>query len=385
MAQEVLHIDDVAAVEAPTQHEESRLRELIQASSLIKVREARDLFNVDGAGAVVAVLDTGLRTSHRDFKDRVVSPKNFTADNGGDANDATDGRGHGTNVAGVICAGDLHVGMAPGAKVVPIKVLTNTGGGSFKSISDALQWLLDNHATHNISAVCMSLGDSGNYQGDATFANDQIGARIKALRAKGVACCIAAGNDYFKHHSVQGMSYPAILSGSVSVGAVYDFDEGPFGYQSGAQAFTTAPDRITPFSQRLHKKVGGVFSTDIFAPGAPMTSSGILNDAGESVQHGTSQATPVIAGVILLLQSYHLRATGKLPTVDELVTWLTSSAVDIQDGDDESDNVLHTGLTFKRVNALAALTACAKSLAKSALAAPAGQAAAPAVKVAVPS
>lgn len=367
--EEIIHVHDVKAVEAPVQRETSFLPELIQASSLIKVNEARDLFKVAGEGAVVAVLDTGLRTSHHDFKGRVVSPKNFTADNGGNADDATDGQGHGTNVAGVICAGDLHVGMAPKAKIVPIKVLSNTGGGSFESISKALQWVVDNHKTHGISAVCMSLGDSGNYQSDAIFQNDQIGARIKTLRAQGVACCIAAGNDYFAHNSAQGMGYPAILSGSVSVGAVYDFDEGPFGYQSGAQAFTTAPDRITPFSQRLHKKVGGAFSTDIFAPGAPMTSSGILNDAGESVQHGTSQATPVIAGVILLLQSYHLRATGKLPSVDALVGWLTSSAVDIQDGDDENDNVLHTGLTFKRVDALAALTACAKSLAKAELAA----------------
>jgi subtilisin family serine protease len=238
-----------------------------------------------------------------------------------------------------------------------------------------LQWVLDNRTKHKITAVCMSLGDSGNYQTDKGFANDAVGNRINQLRQKGVAVCIAAGNDYFVHNSVQGMSYPAIFRGCVSVGAVYDEDVGGFSYQSGAKAIGTGPDRITPFSQRLHEKAGKTCRTDIFAPGAPITSSGILNDTGESVQHGTSQATPVIAGVILLLQSYHLRATGKLPTVDQVQKWLATGSKPIKDGDDEQDNVLHTGLTFRRVDAFGALSACAKSLAKAALeaAAPAGQ------------
>ncbi|WP_293677113.1 S8 family serine peptidase [uncultured Phenylobacterium sp.] len=364
---ETLHVQHVKAVDAPLQHETALLPELLEASKLIRVSEARETFKVDGAGVTVAVLDTGLRTSHVDFAGRVLAQKNFTADNGGDADDASDGQGHGTNVAGIICAGDIHIGMAPGSGVIPIKVLGNEGGGSFDGIQKALQWVLDNHAEHAITAVCMSLGDSGNYQTDDSFANDAVGNRIKALRQKGVAVCIAAGNDYFAHNSVQGMSYPAIFRDCVSVGAVYDEDVGAFSYQSGAAVTGSGPDRITPFSQRLHEKAGKACSTDIFAPGAPMTSSGILNDTGESVQHGTSQATPVITGVVLLLQSYHLRVTGKPPSVEQVLDWLTTSAKPIQDGDDEQDNVLHTGLTFRRVDAFGALSACARSLAKASL------------------
>lgn len=357
----------IKPVERPRQRATSLVPELLQASKLIGVNEARTTFNVDGSGATVAVLDTGLRTSHVDFAGRVKAQRNFTADNGGNQDDASDGQGHGTNVGGIICAGSIHIGMAPKAGIIPLKVLGNEGGGSFQGIADALQWVIDNREAHAITAVCMSLGDSGNYQSDADFTNDQIGTHLRTLTDAGVACCIAAGNDYFDHNSVQGMSYPAIFRESLSVGAVYDDDVGSFSYGGGATATGTGADRITPFSQRLHEKVAPDCATDIFAPGAPITSSGIMTDTGESIQHGTSQATPVVAGICLLLQSYHKRATGQFPSVAQVREWLIRGAVSINDGDDEQDNVLHTGLNFHRVDALGALTACARDLAKCAL------------------
>jgi hypothetical protein len=90
-----------------------------------------------------------------------------------------------------------------------------------------------------------------------------------------------------------------------------------------------------------------------------VTSSGILNDQGESIQHGTSQATPVVTGVVLLLQALHKRLTGRLPPVADVMRWLEQGSAAIQDGDDEHDNVLHTGLAFRRVDAVSALLACA--------------------------
>jgi subtilisin family serine protease len=170
-----------------------------------------------------------------------------------------------------------------------------------------------------------------------------------------VAVVVAAGNDFFTHDSEQGMSYPAIFRETVSVGAVFDANEGSFSYISGAVAFSSDANRITPFSQRLHESVNPDTRTDIFAPGAPITSSGIADDHGESIQHGTSQATPVTAGVILLMQQYHLQLTDQLPSVDDLIMWLRNSSVHINDGDDEDDNVMHTGLDFLRLDALNAL------------------------------
>ncbi|MFD4443839.1 S8 family serine peptidase [Nocardia sp. NPDC058519] len=359
--------ESVVPVEKPLQTDLSFMPELLEVDLLVRAAEARAKFNVDGSGMTVAVLDTGLRTTHVDFAGRVRAGRNFTSDNNGSPDDPGDGQGHGTNVAGIICAGGVHTGMAPRAHIVPVKVLGNTGGGSFLAIRDALLWVLANRTSLGISVVCMSLGASDNNTSDAKFAGDGIGDAIRELTDAGVACCVAAGNDYFGHNSGQGMSYPAIFRETISVGAVYDADEGSFSYGSGATALSTAPDRITPFSQRLHSNVGGDCATDIFAPGAPTTSSGIRNDSGESIQHGTSQATPVVAGVVLLIQQFHLRVAGTMPSVAQVRKWLLAGAVPIVDGDDEHDNVVHTGQTFSRISAFGALTACAKDVARSAL------------------
>lgn len=356
----------IVPVERPQQVD--AVLELIQVSSFIQATAARTTYNVNGKNLTAAVLDTGLRTTHVDFVGKVVAQRNFTADNGGNVNNASDGHGHGTNVGGIIVANKINIGIAPGANIVPLKVLTNGGGGSFTAVKDALQWVLDNHVTHKISVVNLSLGDSGNYISDDSFAADAVRKLVQKLSDKRVAVVIAAGNSFFNHASQQGMGYPGIIREAVSVGAVYDANEGAFAYASGAKAFSTGAGRITPFSQRLHESKSATCRTDIFAPGAPVTSSGISSDTGFSVQHGTSQASPVTAGVILLLQEYYQRvakslalkypATFKapfLPPVSLLVQCLREGGVIIKDGDDEDDNVTNTGLSFIRLDALLAL------------------------------
>jgi len=134
----------IAPVEKPQQLEGSLGLELIEVDQLVKATQARELFNVDGSGCAVAVLDTGLRTTHVDFDGRVVAHKNFTSDNNGDPDDASDGNGHGTNVAGIIASGGIHTGIAPKANVIPIKVLGNDGSGSFAAARDALKWVKEN-------------------------------------------------------------------------------------------------------------------------------------------------------------------------------------------------------------------------------------------------
>lgn len=356
----------IKRVERPSQFERPQLTiSIVEVDLLVQASAARASFQVDGSGLTVGVADTGLNAGHVDFVGRVLAQRNFTSDNGGNADDATDGNGHGTNVTGIIAAekGD-HRGVAPGAGIVPLKVLDDSGNGSFAAVDAALQWVLDHGEAHSVSAVCMSLGDGANYADDGEFAGQALTEKLAELKARKVAVCIAAGNDYFTHQSAPGMGYPSILRDCVSVGAVYDAFEGPFSYSSGAEAFLSAPDHITPFSQRLHSEHSEICFTDIFAPGAPVRSAGINGPHGESVQHGTSQATPVIAGVILLMQQFHLRETGRLPEVDQLVDWMRRSAVRIFDGDDEAGNVQPTGKEYLRVTAVGALDAIRRDLEK---------------------
>lgn len=360
---EALHGEAVVPVEAPLQKDGPFLPELTEVDLLVRAPDARRDFNVSGSGITVAVLDTGLRSTHVDFAGRVVPGRNFTSDYGGDPSEVTDGHGHGTSVAGIACAGRIHTGIAPNARIVPVKVLSNAGTGRFADIRDALDWLLDRRSMLGISALCLATGAADNRTTDTDMPGDAIGALLQELTDEGVCCCIAAGNDYYAHGGMQGMCYPAIFRQTISVGAVYDADEGSFRYRDGAKAFASDSDRLTPFTQRLHRTIGGPCATDTFAPGSPITSSGILNDTGESIQYGASQATPVVLGVVALLQSFHLRTTGHLPTVADVKRWLARGSTVVYDGADDHDNVNHTEATFPRVSALGSLLVCAKDLA----------------------
>jgi len=355
---------ELQPIEKPVQAVEPDSAFLIEVERFIWAKQAREAFSINGEGMTVAVLDTGINNEHVDFSGRIPTQFNATDDNDGDQNDATDGQGHGTNVGGIIVAGGDHTGIAPKANIIPVKVLGNNGRGDWDWIIKGLEWVETNHERHNISVVCMSLGARSNLTSDEDI-NGSSSSRIQELiqslaRAK-IAVCIAAGNDYFRFKE-EGMSFPAIVRECISVGAVYDADEGSFSYGSGAEAFSSNPGQITPFSQRLHRSTDHLTRTDIFAPGAPVTSSGILGAHGESTQSGTSQATPVTAGVVLLVQQFYRQATGELPSVRSIAGWLYSGGVPIVDGDDENDNVPNTKKTYRHIDALSALDAVRRHL-----------------------
>jgi len=344
----------------PVQRGDLNLPRLPQAGSLVRAAEARATYAVSGAGLTVAVIDTGIRASHQDFAGRVVAQVNYTADNGADPGNAADGDGHGSHVSGIVAANGVHVGVAPGASIAALKVLDNTGNGTFASVVAALDWVIANRAALGISAVNLSLGDGGNY---TSFSNDTLGNRLQTLRNLGVAVCAAAGNDYFGWGSAQGMGYPAVFASTVSVGAVYDADVGRQVYSDGGIANTTGAERLCPFSQRLHPAVQAANRTDVVAPGAILTATGITSNSASASGQGTSQATPMTAGVVLLLQEYYLRQTGSLPTVAQLEGWLRAGAAPVNDGDDEDDNVANTGLDFPRLDAVGAFAALEQELA----------------------
>lgn len=334
--------------------------QLVQTSAVIHAPQARSTFGVDGSGLTCAVLDSGLRVTHVDFAGRVVATRNFTTENGGDPANVTDVEGHGTNATGIIAANEVHTGIAPGANIAAVKVLNNSGVGSSTVIGNGLQWVIDNHAALKISVVNMSLGNGENFTSheayDAAHPGDPGGirAKIQALRALNIPVVVAAGNEFARSESQQGMSWPAIFPETISVGATYDANVGA-DELDGGRAATTRADRITPYSQRLHPSVNDVDFTDLFAPGALLTSSGRSGDRASSTFHGTSESAPVVTGVIMLIQQLIQRETGALPSIDNLERWLRDGAVTINDGDDEDDNVQNTGLNFLRVDALGAL------------------------------
>ncbi len=207
-----------------------------------------------GAGARVAVLDTGVDCVHPDLAGACLpghnslNPRLPPSDDGG----------HGTHVAAVI-AGRLNwsgaVGMAPEASLLPVKVLNSSGTGKVSEVIDGIEWAVANRA----DIINMSLGSAKFYESQAKA--------VKAARDAGVTVICAAGN------SGGAVAYPAAYDGALAVSAI---DYG---------------NQLAPFSCRGPE-------IDFAAPGVKIYSA--FPGGSFRLLSGTSQAAPHVSGLAAL-------------------------------------------------------------------------------------
>ena len=107
----------------------------------MSIANIQDVWEVSkqGEGIKVAVLDTGF-SEHDDLKEAWSSAEAINCTSEASVNDA--GSGHGVHVAGIIAGSDNDfgvVGVAPKAKCYAIRVLDNSGGGSYDTIAAGLK------------------------------------------------------------------------------------------------------------------------------------------------------------------------------------------------------------------------------------------------------
>jgi subtilisin family serine protease len=327
-------------------------RALLDAASLINLdlyRADPRFAGADGRGYSAVIIDTGVDLNHPSFgpdqnsdgiADRIVYQYDF-ADRDANASDGSS-TSHGSHVAGVVGSADAtHSGVAPGVSLIVLKVFKDSGGGAeMADIEAALQWVELNVATYNIVAVNLSLG-VGNYAAAETgyVITDEF-ARLDAL---GVICVAAAGNDFANNGSQVGVSYPSADPKVLAVSAVWADDYGAQSYE-GATDNTTSADRVASFSQR-HPQL-----TDIFAPGGLITSTD--RSGGAITRRGTSMAAPFVTGAAVLAQQLSVRERGRRLTTTEFRDLLSSTGIQINDGDDENDNVTNTNANYRRLNLL---------------------------------
>jgi serine protease AprX len=263
-----------------------------------------------GAGIDVAVIDSGV-ADLPEFGDRLVRGPNLSFD--ADASQHADGFGHGTNMAGIIAGRDPalsldpaelrdgakrhFVGVAPGARIVDMKVAAADGAVDVSQVIAAIDWVVQHRNTdgRNIRVLNLSFGTDGtqDYQLDPlTFA-------VENAWRHGIVVVVSAGNDGYGSPQLNNPAYdPFVIAVAAS---------------DTNRTSGSADDFIADFSSRgdLSRR------PDVAAPGRSVVSlraPGSYIDttfAGARVGKrlfrgsGTSQAAAVTSGAVaVLLQRY---------------------------------------------------------------------------------
>jgi subtilisin family serine protease len=261
-----------------------------------------DRVGLTGNGVTIALIDSGIDSSHRDLAGAIVDEACFCVNAQGEPccpggaseqfglRSAWDDNGHGTHLAGII-AGRGYVspkGLAPSAYIVAIKIAGKDGSTTTGSMLAALDWLARSHP--EVKVVNMSLGTTATYSGScdkASAINASLAEAAVTLRGQGAVIVAAAGNS----GATEMMTAPACVSGYLSVGAVYS-NRDSVASSNGCTDVKTAEDRVACFSNSSS-------ALSLLAPGAGIVSTGL--GGRRATGSGTSQAAAVVSGAVALL------------------------------------------------------------------------------------
>jgi subtilisin family serine protease len=230
----------------------------------------------NGAGALIYVVDTGIRATHTQFGGRVNTARGFTAIN--DGRGTTDCNGHGTHVAST--AGGSTFGMASAATLVPVRVLGCTGSGSNTGVINGVNHVRNNCGASERCVANMSLG------GGVSAALDSA---VASAVSAGIAFAVAAGNN---NQDAINFS-PAREPSAITVGALSNT-----GYPGSTNSNSVQRASFSNFGSRV----------DIWAAGQAILGADDNSDTATQTISGTSMASPHVAGAIAQM----LSCTGRI-------------------------------------------------------------------------
>lgn len=246
-----------------------------------------------GDGVIIAVIDTGCDLDHPDLVDNLLPGFNVI----NPAEPPEDDNNHGTHICGAICAENNEygiVGVAPAAKIVPIKVLDATGCGDMGNVAKGVRVATE----MGVDMMCISIGCGKPL---ATLRR-----AVQAAERKGIPIFCAGGNVKKEFDSL----YPARYPETIAIAAV---DKN----QKRAAFSNTAISNI-----------------DFLAPGVDILST--ITGGWYAVLSGSSMAVPFVAGVAALALSAKRKYGLKvgLNSVDSYRTMLKKYGVDKYSGED---------------------------------------------------
>ncbi len=236
-----------------------------------------------GEGILIGVIDSGIELAHPDLKSRIADPgRDFTPDNQKDGNDI---QGHGTAVAGVLAAeadnGLGVAGIAPYARLLPVKINSSWGSADDAGIAEAIDY-----AWQFGSDVLTNSWSGTDYS--QVIADALNRAKTQGRGGKGCVIVFSSGNE--GHGTV---SFPARLSDVIAVGASNMFDE-----------------KKNQGSRDFNRKWGGNYGAelDLVAPTLVYTTDLVGQagfDAGDykDTFGGTSASCPHVSATAALILS----------------------------------------------------------------------------------
>jgi subtilisin family serine protease len=298
---------------------------LTESVSLIEANLAHQA-GLNGSGAVIAVVDSGVDRMHAFLAPRVVAEACFASAEFGTGGDCPNGEAteigpgaaetcafaplacsHGTHVAGIAMgSGTVFSGVAPGARLIAVQVFHASTECFFffeefpcprayeSDIVAGLEYVLSLREQHNIAAVNMSLGGTP-YDSACDAESPLFAAIIDNLKSVGIATIAASGNEGL----TDGITEPACIAAAISVGA------------------TTDEDEVAWFSNVSA-------DLDLLAPGEGINSSVPGGDFAEL--DGTSMAAPHVAGAWAIFKQAYPNAT-----VDEALAAFINTGIPITD------------------------------------------------------
>lgn len=242
-----------------------------------------------GSGVAVAIIDTGVDLLHEDLRDRVVSGHDFI-----DGDDQpNDENGHGTHVAGIAAAtqnGLGVAGVAPGAVLLPMRVLDATGTGVESDVASAIEASVLRAAGLGMRLVVNMSFTDVTVTGGAT--SERIQDAVRRAWFAGAVIVAAVGNE-----SLPFSDFPAAGPNVIAVGSI-DQDErrssfsnlGPSVVAPGEKIVSTFWDKATPVDHGVYASGTGTSMAAPFVSGvaALLLSAGMTNAQAVRAIHETA-------------------------------------------------------------------------------------------------